>query len=99
MNEATYQRAVECCAKVVFDAGEEEPSDECLQLIAALFSRDTKHITEDVAELLEKMADEEEEEENCGEGVDERGCYCGRCPSQWSAEERRVRSQDEGDCA
>ena len=110
MNDATYQRAIECAAKLTRDECEESPSDVVITLLAATFCRTSEDVGNDVttliaeqlaseAEAAAEAAAEAERDDNCGGGVDERGCYCGRCYVSRAEAARRRRGNDEGDAA
>lgn len=106
MNDATYQRAIECAAKLTRDECEESPSDVVITLLAAVFCRPSEDVDNDVATLIAEQlaseaeaAAEAERYDNCGGGVDERGCYCGKCYVSRAEAARRRRDDDDGDAA
>ena len=99
MTDATYQRAIEVAAKMAIDDGDEGPSDAAVTLLAALFCRSSDDIEHDVSVLIEEHAERAAAEDNCGGGVDERGCYCGRCHVSGAERARRRREDDDGDAA
>ena len=106
MNDATYQRAIECAAKLTRDECEESPSDVVITLLAAVFCRPSEGVDDDVSTLIAEQlaseveaAAEAERDDNCGGGVDERGCYCGKCNVSRAEWARRRRNEDDGDAA